>query len=64
MSDGGNTALLRQVLADAEEMHARPMIGRVRCELGRMTGDDAEMAAGLRILRELGDQLQIARFEG
>ncbi len=60
----GDTALLRQVLADAEEMHARPMIGRVRCELGRMTGDDAEMAAGLRILRELGDQLQIARFEG
>jgi len=36
----------------------------VRCELGRMTGDDAEMVAGLRILRDLGDQLQIARFEG
>ena len=60
----GDAALLRQVLADAEEMHARPMIGRVRCELGRMTGDDAEMAAGLRVLRELGDELQVERFEG
>jgi len=59
-----DAALLRQVLADAEEMHARPMIGRVRCELGRMTGDDAEMAAGLRILRELDDELQVERFEG
>jgi hypothetical protein len=45
-------------------MHARPMIGRLHCELGRMTGDDAEIEAGLRILRELGDQLQIAKFEG
>ena len=43
---------------------ARPMIGRVRCELGRLTGDDAEFEAGLRILRELGDQPQIAKFEG
>jgi hypothetical protein len=60
----GDTVLLRQVLADAEQMHARPMIGRVRCELGRLTGDDAQMVAGLGILRDLGDQLQIARFEG
>jgi hypothetical protein len=29
-----------------------------------MTGDDAEITAGLRILRELGDQLQIAKFDG
>ena len=56
--------LLRQVLAEYEAMHARPMIGRVRCELGRMTGDDAELEAGLRILRELGDQPQLTKFEG
>ncbi len=58
-----DAALLRDVLARYEAMHARPMIGRVRCELGRMTGDDAELEAGLRILRELGDQPQIAKFE-
>jgi tetratricopeptide (TPR) repeat protein len=55
--------LLRRVLSEAEAMHARPTIGRVRCELGRMTGDDNEIEAGLRILRDLGDQLQIAKFE-
>jgi len=49
---------------DAEAMRARPLVARVRCELGRMTGDDAEMAAGLRILRELGDELQVEKFEG
>jgi hypothetical protein len=56
--------LLRRVLADAESMHARPAMGRLHCEIGRLTGDDAETEAGLRILRELGDQLQIAKFEG
>jgi class 3 adenylate cyclase/tetratricopeptide (TPR) repeat protein len=60
----GDAALLRRVLLDAEAMHARPLVARVRCELGRMTGDDAEMAAGLRILRELGDELQVEKFEG
>ena len=54
---------LRQVLAAAEAMHARPLIGRLHCELGRLTGSDAETDAGLRILRELGDQLQVAKFE-
>ena len=58
-----DAALLREVRAGYEAMHARPLIGRVRCELGRMTNDDAEIEAGLRILRELGDQLQIAKFE-
>jgi class 3 adenylate cyclase len=59
----GDAELLRRVLADAETMRARPTIGRVHCEIGRMSGDDAETEAGLRILRELGDQLQIAKFE-
>jgi class 3 adenylate cyclase/tetratricopeptide (TPR) repeat protein len=57
-------AVLRRVLADAEGMRARPTVGRLHCEIGRLTGDDAETEAGLRILRELGDQLQIAKFEG
>jgi hypothetical protein len=35
----------------------------VRCELGRMTSDDGELEVGLAILRELGDQLQVDRFE-
>ena len=60
----GDPELVRRVLADAEAMHARPLVGRLRCELGRMTGDDAEIEAGLQILRELGDQLQVAKFEG
>jgi hypothetical protein len=60
----GDPDLLRRVLTDGDAMHARPLIGRVRCELGRITGDDAQIEAGLRILRELGDQLQIAKFEG
>jgi hypothetical protein len=60
----GDAALLRAVLGEAEAMHARPLEARVRCELGRMTGDDRETEAGLRMLRELGDQLQVARFEG
>jgi class 3 adenylate cyclase len=59
----GDAALLRRVLVEAEAMHARPLLGRVRCELGRMTGDDRELEGGLAILRELGDQLQVARFE-
>jgi len=59
----GDAGLLRQVLTEAEAMHARPLEGRVRCELGRMTGDDREIEAGLKILRELGDQLQLARFD-
>jgi len=59
----GDAAKVRHLLADAETMHARPLIGRLHCELGRLTGDDAEVEAGLRVLRELGDQLQIEKFE-
>ena len=56
-------ALQRQALAVYEAMHARPLIGRLRCEIGRMTGDGVAPEAGLRILRELGDQPQITKFE-
>ncbi|HEV2249712.1 MAG TPA: adenylate/guanylate cyclase domain-containing protein [Candidatus Limnocylindria bacterium] len=54
---------LGAVLARYEAMGARPLVGRVRCELGRLTGDDAQIEAGLRILRELGDQPQLEKFE-
>ena len=59
----GDAALFRTVLADAEAKHARPLVARVRCELGRLTGDDALIASGVAILRELGDQQQLERFE-
>ncbi len=58
-----DAALFRAVLADAEAMRARPLIGRVHCELARVTGDDGETATGLEILRAIGDELQVARFE-
>jgi hypothetical protein len=59
----GDPNLLRAVLADYEQMHAQPMIGRVRCELGRLIGEAGLLASGLQILRELDDQLQVARFQ-
>jgi len=59
----GDAALLSHVLAEAQAMHARPLEASVRCELGRMTHDDRELETGLAILRELGDQLQVAKFE-
>jgi len=55
---------LRAVLAAYERMRARPLIARVRCDLGRMTGSEADTATGLKILRELGDEVQLQRYGG
>jgi hypothetical protein len=55
--------LLGDVLRTYEAMGARPLIARVHCDLGRLTGDDHETEAGLAILRELGDELQLERVE-
>ncbi len=55
---------LRAVLATYERMRARPLIARVRGDLGRMTGSEADTAAGLKILRELGDEVQLQRYGG
>lgn len=58
----------RSLLADArarfERMGARPYVARLQCEHGRLVGDRDEAAAGLITLRALGDQPQLARFEG
>ena len=51
------------MLAEAEKMRAQPLIGRVRCELGRLTKDTQLIEQGLRILRDLGDREQLERFE-
>jgi hypothetical protein len=42
---------------------ARPYAARVRCERALMTGDTAEMEAGLSMLERVGDAQQILRFE-
>jgi hypothetical protein len=42
---------------------ARPCAARVRCERALMTGDTAEMEAGLAMLERVGDAEQILRFE-
>ena len=58
-----DAAGLRRVLETYEAMGARPLIARVHCDLGRLTGDDREMEAGIAILRELGDELSLERVE-
>jgi class 3 adenylate cyclase/tetratricopeptide (TPR) repeat protein len=58
-----DAALLRAVLAEYEAMRALPYVARVRCELGRISGDDALFASGVSLLRELGDQLHLDRLE-
>ncbi len=62
-SNRRDPALLQRVLEQYEAMHARPLIARVRCELGQLTGDDALLESGVRMLRELGDQPMLARFD-
>jgi tetratricopeptide (TPR) repeat protein len=42
---------------------AIPYAARVRCERASLTGDRAEMQAGLAVLEHLGDTEQIVRFE-
>jgi len=42
---------------------ARPYAARVRCERALITGDRAEMAAGVAVLEDLGDAEQTLRFE-
>ena len=58
----GDAALLRRALATFEMAGARPAEARVRCELGRLTGDAAMLEEGLRMLRQIGDLAQIDRY--
>ena len=54
---------LDRSLALLERAGALPYAARVRCERAFITGDRAEMEAGLRVLEQLGDAEQVARFE-
>ena len=46
-----------------ERAGAAPYSARVRCEQALLTGDHAEMEAGLQVLERLGDAEQLGRFE-
>ena len=46
-----------------EDMGAVPYAARVRCERALVTGDQAELDAGLAVLERLGDRLQVGRYE-
>ena len=45
-----------------EGAKALPSLGRARAERGRLTGDQAELEAGLAILRSIGDVNYVDRF--
>jgi len=62
-------ALLRNDAADMsaalaiwERIGAVPCIGRARAEGGLITGNDAEIEAGLAMLKKLGDANYVDRF--
>lgn len=46
-----------------ERMGATPYAARARCERARLTGDEAGLAAGMRVLTELGDLEHLERIE-
>jgi hypothetical protein len=56
-------ARLERSIALLDRAGARPYAARVRCERALMTGDAAEMEAGLTVLERLGDAEQVLRFE-
>jgi class 3 adenylate cyclase len=47
-----------------EEIRAKPYAARVRCERALLTGEAAELEAGLAVLESLGDRAQLERYEG
>ena len=59
----GNVDRLREALAIAEGMGGKPAIGRLRCEIARLTGDAALADAGRQVLREIGDVVSLDRYE-
>ena len=60
---GRDPAELTRSLAIWEEMKSVPYAARVRCERALLTGDHAELNAGLAVLERLGDRLQVGRYE-
>ena len=55
--------MLSTSLALWEEFGALPYAARVRCERALLTGDHAELEAGLAVLDRIGDRLQLGRYE-
>jgi hypothetical protein len=55
--------LLQRARSLFERAGATPYVARVRSEAAMLSGDEAEMAAGLRVLEQLGDAEQLGRFE-
>jgi class 3 adenylate cyclase len=54
---------LERAMGLFERAGATPYLARVRCERAILTGNQAEMEAGLDILEGLGDVEQLSRFE-
>jgi hypothetical protein len=55
--------LLESSLTLFDQMAAQPYAARVRCERALAIGDEAELKRGLDVLRQVGDQQQISRYE-
>jgi hypothetical protein len=55
-------AFFEAALVTLRAAGAKPAIGRVEIELGRLTGDAALVASGTRILQVLGDVDQLDRY--
>ncbi len=55
--------MLSASLAMWEELGALPYAARVRCERALLTGDHAELEAGLAVLERIGDRVQLGRYE-
>jgi class 3 adenylate cyclase len=58
-----NVTRLDRAITLFDRSGARPYAARVRCERALITGEHAEMEAGLQVLERLGDAEQVGRFE-
>jgi hypothetical protein len=58
-----NPDRLKRSISLFDQAGASPYVARVRCERALISGDGAEMKAGLDVLERLGDAEQLGRFE-
>src|SRR5262249_47288546 len=58
-----DVAGLERARRSFEAMDARPFVARVRCEIGLLRRDEAELQAGLAELERIGDVEQVSRYE-
>lgn len=59
----GDPGALMRSIDLLERVGAKPYAARARCEKALLTGESAEMSAGLAVLERLGDEQQVCRFE-